>query len=47
MWIDSDTMIINPSFNIPFGEFKGKDLVIWGNETRLLAGDGRSGLALS
>ena len=43
MWIDSDTMIINPAFNIPFAKFKGRDLVIWGNETRLLAGDGRSG----
>lgn len=43
MWIDSDTMIINPIFNLPFGKFKGKDLVIWGNETALLAGNGRSG----
>ena len=43
MWIDSDTMIINPTFNLPFAKFKGKDLVIWGNETALLAGNGRSG----
>jgi hypothetical protein len=45
MWIDSDTMIINPTFNLPFAKFKGKDLVIWGNETALLAGNGRSGAA--
>ena len=43
LWIDSDTMIINPTFNLPLHKLKGKDLVIWGNETALLAGDGRSG----
>ena len=43
LWIDSDTMIINPTFNLPLHKFAGKDLVIWGNETALLAGDGRSG----
>lgn len=44
MWIDSDTMIINPTFQLPFNKFAGKDLIIWGNETALLAGDGRSGI---
>lgn len=43
MWIDSDTMIINPTFELPFSKFKGKDLIIWGNETALLAGDGLKG----
>lgn len=43
MWIDSDTMIINPTFQLPFNKFVGKDLIIWGNETALLSGDGRSG----
>ena len=43
MWIDSDTMIINPTFQLPLNKFAGKDLIIWGNETALLAGDGRSG----
>lgn len=44
MWIDSDTMIINPTFQLPLNKFAGKDLIIWGNETALLAGDGRSGM---
>ncbi|CAL8464124.1 g3659 [Coccomyxa elongata] len=44
MWIDSDTMIINPTFQLPLNKFAGKDLVIWGNETALLSGDGRSGM---
>ncbi len=44
MWIDSDTMIINPTFQLPLNKFAGKDLVIWGNETALLAGDGKSGV---
>ena len=44
MWIDSDTMIIDVSFLLPFQRFKGKDLVIWGNETRLALGDGRRGI---
>lgn len=44
MWIDSDTMIINPAFQLPLNKFAGKDLVIWGNETALLSGDGRSGV---
>lgn len=44
LWIDSDTMIINPTFEMPLRKFKGKDLVIWGNETALLEGDGRNGM---
>ena len=44
MWVDSDTMIIDVSFLLPFQRFKGKDLVIWGNETRLALGDGRRGI---
>ena len=47
LWIDSDTMIINPTFEMPLRKFKGKDLVIWGNETALLEGDGRNGGALA
>ena len=47
LWIDSDTMIINPTFQMPLNKFKGKDLVIWGNETALLEGDGRNGTAQS
>ena len=43
LWIDSDTMIINPTFEMPLRKFKGKDLIIWGNETALLEGDGRNG----
>jgi hypothetical protein len=43
MWIDSDTMVINPTFELPFHKYKGRDLVIWGNETALLAGDGLKG----
>lgn len=46
LWIDSDTMIINPTFEMPLRKFKGKDLVIWGNETALLEGDGRNGMSL-
>ena len=46
LWIDSDTMIINPTFEMPLRKFKGKDLIIWGNETALLEGDGRNGTAL-
>ena len=45
LWIDSDTMIINPTFQMPLNKFKGKDLIIWGNETALLEGDGRNGTA--
>ena len=47
LWIDSDTMIINPTFEMPLKKFKGKDLIIWGNETALLEGDGRNGTAYS
>ena len=47
LWIDSDTMIINPTFEMPLKKFKGKDLIIWGNETALLEGDGRNGTATS
>ena len=47
LWIDSDTMIINPTFEMPLKKFKGKDLIIWGNETALLEGDGRNGTASS
>ena len=46
LWIDSDTMIINPTFEMPLRKFKGKDLIIWGNETALLEGDGRNGMPL-
>lgn len=38
-------MIINPTFQMPLNKFKGKDLIIWGNETALLEGDGRNGTA--
>lgn len=44
LWIDSDTMIIDVNFLLPFQRFKGKDLIIWGNETRLALGDGRRGI---
>ena len=47
LWIDSDTMIINPTFEMPLKKFKGKDLIIWGNETALLEGDGLRGTAYS
>ena len=47
LWIDSDTMIINPTFEMPLKKFKGKDLIIWGNETALLEGDGLRGTAFS
>jgi hypothetical protein len=40
-------MIINPTFQMPLHKFKGKDLIIWGNETALLEGDGRNGIAPS
>lgn len=40
-------MIINPTFEMPLRKFKGKDLIIWGNETALLEGDGRNGEDLS
>ena len=40
-------MIINPTFEMPLRKFKGKDLIIWGNETALLEGDGRNGTDLS
>lgn len=43
LWIDSDAMIIDVNFLLPFQRFKGKDLIIWGNETRLALGDGRRG----
>ena len=43
LWIDSDTVIIDVAFTLPFQEYAGSDLVIWGNETRLMAGDGRHG----
>lgn len=43
LWIDSDTIIIDVAFTLPFWNYNGKDLVIWGNETKLLEGDGRHG----
>ena len=43
LWIDSDTIIIDVAFTLPFWNYEGKDLVIWGNETRMLSGDGRRG----
>ena len=43
-WVDSDTMVIDVNFVLPWNRFKGKDLVIWGNETRLALGDGRRGI---
>ncbi len=43
MWIDSDAMIVDPAFEIPFHKFGGKDLVAWGNEERLRAGDALAG----
>lgn len=43
LWIDSDAMIIDVNFLLPFQRFGGKDLIIWGNETRLALGDGRRG----
>lgn len=43
LWIDSDAMIIDVNFLLPFQRFNGKDLIIWGNETRLALGDGRRG----
>jgi hypothetical protein len=43
MWIDSDAMIVDPAFEIPFHMFGGKDLVAWGNEEQLRAGDALAG----
>ena len=43
MWIDSDAMIVDPTFEIPFHTFGGKDLVAWGNEAELRAGNALAG----
>ena len=43
MWVDSDAMIVDPTFEIPFNEFGGKDLVAWGNEEQLRAGNALAG----
>ena len=42
MWVDSDAMIVDPTFEIPFNQFGGKDLVAWGNE-QLRAGNALAG----
>ena len=43
MWVDSDAMIVDPTFEIPFNQFGGKDLVAWGNEEQLRAGNALAG----
>ena len=46
MWVDSDAMIVDPTFEIPFHDFGGKDLVAWGNEEQLRAGNALAGMPL-
>ncbi|KAK9822196.1 hypothetical protein WJX81_002228, partial [Elliptochloris bilobata] len=43
MWVDSDAMIVDPTFEIPFHDFGGKDLVAWGNAEQLKAGNALAG----
>lgn len=34
MWVDYDTLFLNMAQHIPFEEFEGKDLIIWGDEDK-------------
>jgi len=44
MWMDSDTLLFNSSVLPRFKKYKGKDLVVWGQEELLKKGDLNQGM---
>jgi hypothetical protein len=43
LWVDMDIILADTTFNFPFSDYIGKDVVIWGDQEYITQGDPRRG----